>query len=406
MDVDWLRQSPNPLAAYYTRFRVAERLLLTGHSHQAWPDPAEQGVLRAFADAAECVDEKWARVEAVDARVRSGFAQRLHDATGDYALGQNTHELLVCLLSALELPRRPRIVTSTGEFHSARRQFERLEEEGVEIVRVDCEAPDTLVERMAAELDDRTALCMLSSVMYETAAIIPGLGHLARACERVGVPLLVDAYHQLGVVPMDLGALGLETAFVIGGGYKYCQLGEGNAFLRIPAGCELRPVVTGWFASFDELEQPRSGARVGYGPGPQRFAGATYDPTSRYRAAAVFDFFDEQRLDVELLRAISQHQLGLMMARFDALDADPALIARERERRLEDTGGFLVLRSPAAGAIREALRARGVRADQRRDRLRLGPAPYLSDSQLEAALGILGEVVAQSPPADQRSAPR
>src|SRR5262245_34123045 len=36
-----LRQRPNALARFYTRFRVADRLLLTGHSHQAWPDRAE-----------------------------------------------------------------------------------------------------------------------------------------------------------------------------------------------------------------------------------------------------------------------------------------------------------------------------------------------------------------------------
>src|SRR5216684_8708458 len=30
--------SPEALARHYTRFRVYERLLLTGHSHQAWPD--------------------------------------------------------------------------------------------------------------------------------------------------------------------------------------------------------------------------------------------------------------------------------------------------------------------------------------------------------------------------------
>ena len=29
---------PTALARHYTRFRVAERVLLTGHSHQAWPD--------------------------------------------------------------------------------------------------------------------------------------------------------------------------------------------------------------------------------------------------------------------------------------------------------------------------------------------------------------------------------
>ena len=49
------------LAPYYSRFRVAERLLLTGHSHQAWPDRAELGQRRAWEDAAEWVDKKWER---------------------------------------------------------------------------------------------------------------------------------------------------------------------------------------------------------------------------------------------------------------------------------------------------------------------------------------------------------
>jgi kynureninase len=53
-----LYASPNPLAPYYTRFRVGERLLLTGHSHQAWPDCAERGQLRAWQDAADYVDGK------------------------------------------------------------------------------------------------------------------------------------------------------------------------------------------------------------------------------------------------------------------------------------------------------------------------------------------------------------
>ena len=40
------------LAEHYARFRVGERLLLTGHSHQAWPDVAREGVLEAYDDAA------------------------------------------------------------------------------------------------------------------------------------------------------------------------------------------------------------------------------------------------------------------------------------------------------------------------------------------------------------------
>ena len=43
---------------------------------------------------------------------------------------------------------------------------------------------------------------------------------------------------------------------------------------------------------------------VVYGEGPARFAGATYDPTSHYRAAAVFDFFEKRGLTPALLREV------------------------------------------------------------------------------------------------------
>jgi len=75
---------------------------------------------------------------------------------------------------------------------------------------------------------------------------------------------------------------GLGSVFVLGGGYKYCQLGEGNAFLRVPPDCELRPVVTGWFSEFRQMGQVGSCHAVEYGSGAARFAGATYDPVSNW----------------------------------------------------------------------------------------------------------------------------
>ena len=59
-----------------------------------------------------------------------------------------------------------------------------------------------------------------------------------------------------------LAGEGLVDAFVVGGGYKYCQLGEGNCFLRIPAGTELRPIVTGWFSEFTALAERKVPVRV------------------------------------------------------------------------------------------------------------------------------------------------
>jgi selenocysteine lyase/cysteine desulfurase len=247
-------------------------------------------------------------------------------------------------------------------------------------------------ERIAAAVDDRTTAACLSTVFFTNARIAGGLEAAAAACRRHGVPLLLDTYHQLNVVPFSLRELALEDAFVVSAGYKYCQLGEGNAILRFPADCELRPVATGWFAEFGELTAERNAGDVRYAAGGARFAGATYDPTSHYRAAAVFAFFEEQGLDAGRLREISQHQVGLLRKGFDALDLDPALISRDREAPLEELGGFLALDSPHAGELKRRLKERGIFTDFRGRILRLGPAPYLTDEQIVDAMEALGEI--------------
>jgi len=392
-----LYASPNALAPHYAHFRVAERLLLTGHSHQAWPDCGFAGQCEAWADAAQYLDDKWERAFARAERVRRGFARLLDDGAGDYALGASTHELVVRFLSALPLRARPRIVTTDGEFHTLRRQLDRLAEERLEIVKVAHLPAATLAERLSEAVDDRTAAVMVSLVFYDNGHIVPRLGDVQRRCEQAGAELLVDAYHALNVVPVSLPRDGLERAFVVGGGYKYCQLGEGNCFLRIPRDCALRPVVTGWFSEFVALAHGESGGGVAYGPGAARFAGATYDPTSHYRAARVFDFFEEHGLTPSFLREVSQHQVGLVAQLFDALDADPGVIARERSVPLEEIGGFLALRSPRASELCGRLRKRGVLTDFRGESLRLGPAPYLSDAQLVAAVAALWEALSERP---------
>jgi kynureninase len=386
----------NPLAAHYSRFRVAERLLLSGHSHQAWPDVAFDGHVEAFDDAARHVDEKWERAFAKADEVRAGFRALLGDPYGEIALGVNTHELVIRLLSALDLGARPRIVSTDGEFHTLRRQLARLSEAGLEVVRLPAQPADTLAARLAEAVDERTSAVLVSAVLFETAHIVGGLEALARACAHAGTEIVVDAYHALGAIPFALHDQGLGSAWVLGGGYKYLQLGEGNCFLRLPAHAEeLRPAITGWYAEFGALAAEHDPSRVAYGRGAERFAGATYDPTSNYRAARVFAFFQEQGLTVERLRASYRRQIDLLAAGFDALGIDDAIVTRDRALDLDRVGGFLALRSPRAGELQRALSERGVLTDSRGPWLRLGPAPYLSDEQLETAIALLGEAVTE-----------
>jgi kynureninase len=379
------------LARHYSRFRVAERLLLTGHSHQAWPDAGFEAQQRAWLDAADFVDDKWERAARQAQSVKAGFARLLGDHPEQIALGQNTHELVTRWLSALPLGERPRLVTTDGEFHSLRRQVDRLAEERLEVVKVAARPVETLADRLANVVTSRTAAVMVSSVLFDTAAIVPGLDRLAAVCERLGARFLVDAYHHLNVVPFDITSMGLDSAFVTGGGYKYCQLGEGNCFLRVPPGTRMRPVITGWFAEFEAMEDtPRAG--VAYPPGASAFIGASYDPTSHYRAAAVFDFHAGQGLTAQRLHDINRRQVARLHEAVGRLDLEAAggqIEAMPPERR----GGFLAVRLPRAPQVAHSLRARGVFVDARGEVLRIGPAPYLRDDQLDDAVSALDDVL-------------
>ena len=112
-------------------------------------------------------------------------------------------------------------------------------------------------------------------------------------------------------------------------------------------------------------------------------------------------FFAERGLTPALLEASYRHQVALLAAEVDALDLPPAVLTRDRAVPLDALGGFLALDSPVAGDLQHALAARGVMTDSRGRRLRLGPAPYLSDAQLREAVALLGEVVRKFVPRPQ-----
>ncbi len=352
-------------------------MLLTGHSHQAWPDVARDGLLQAFEDAATHVCDKWPHAMAVSDALRAVVGAAIQAPADEIALAESTHTLVCRFLSALD-PTRTHIVTTGGEFHSLRRQLARLAEEGLVIDWVDPDPIDTLGERLGAAVRHDTAALMTSAVLFQTSAVVPGLEVAVKAAHAAGAQVLIDAYHAFQVMPFRVAGLG--PVFAVGGGYKYAQWGEGCCWMRVPTELELRPTMTGWFSDFAGLERPVSDGPVGYGPRPaDRFAGSTYDPASHYRAAAVARFFAEQGMSIPRLRALSLRQTGRLR---DALEGiAPCLTPRADALR----GGFLAYRVEQASEVVAALRARGVFVDARGDVLRLGPAPYIEDDELDAA---------------------
>jgi kynureninase len=382
------------LRPHYARFLSGKRdqVLLTAHSHQAWPDVSRDAHLEAWDDAARLVDTKWSHIFGeVLPEFASRTAARLGSARpDDLAVAPNTHELVYRLLSCF--PTDARVVTTDREFHSLRRQLNRLEQDDLRVERVSVPEDGALASRVLAEVDrDRTDLVALSMVFFTNAEIVTDLEPLLAGLADRGVPALVDTYHAFNAMELAVDTWP-GSVFVTGGGYKYAQTGEGACWLLVPRDAErYRPRHTGWFADFAGLDGPQH--VVDYGRGGQRFLGATFDPTGLYRGRAVLRWMDQLGLTPAELRVTSMDQTAYVVALFDRLGlADRGLrlrTPREPARR----GAFVSFEHPRAGALRGELMARGVWTDSRDTLLRFGPAPYTTASELRRGLETLAELL-------------
>ena len=182
-----------------------------------------------------------------------------------------------------------------------------------------------------------------------------------------------------------LGEGPANSAFYLGGGYKYAMAGEGCAFLHAPAGFGPRPPITGWFAEFEDLSLPPGS--VGYAKDATRFLGATFDPSALYRFNAVRRMLTDNGLTTE---RVSAHVRSLQQQLLGAL-ADTPLAEAELLNPLDDSphARFLAFRSARAQRWYEALKIRNCTTDVRGDVLRIGFGIYQDEEDVDRLAGLL-----------------
>jgi kynureninase len=384
------------LKAHYSRFLAdPDRLHFAAHSHHPWPDLTRQAVLDCWDDAARLVDRKWEHVfGTVLPKARAHVARILDLSRPDQiALGPNTHEFLMRILSCFDESKPLRILTTDSEFYSFARQAERLEElPRVSITRVATEPFGTFPVRFAAAAARGDhELVYFSQVFFNSGFAVADLAALVRAVRDPETVVVVDGYHGFCAVPTSLRAIE-DRAFYVGGGYKYAQAGEGFGYLHVPRGCTLRPVNTGWFSRFGALTAPpRPG--VVYPDDGFRFWGATFEPTGAYRFNAAMDWMEAEGLSAERVHAHVRALQGQFLA---GLEKSSALVlpaaALVTPRDLRDQGNFLTFRLPKAPEIFRALQERHVETDLRGDRIRLGFGLYHDPEDVDLLLARLATI--------------
>ena len=357
------------------------RLHMAAHSHHLWPDVSFAGQVEAWDDAARLADRKWDRIMGeVWPEAQRHVADELGTGNASAVVfAGNTHDLLIRLAAAC--PRRGghalRVLTTEGEFHSARRQLARWEESGEAVVTRLPVSADLPAQMIAAAADHD--LIFVSQLMFGTGTLVDVAG-IAAIGRADGPWVAVDGYHSFMGIDRPFGGTLGETAFFLGGGYKYVMAGEGCAFMHCPPGFGPRPPITGWYAEFDELDL--APGQVGYAPDAMRFMGATFDASGLYRFNAVRRMLEAEGLTTAVISAqVAQLQARLVEA-VAGTALGQAILLNPIDGRPH--ARFLAYRSPRAAAWQADLAAKDCITDVRGDVLRIGLGLYHDEGDIDS----------------------
>ena len=372
-----------------------ERLHFAAHSHHLWPDASFEGQVECWEDAARLADNKWDKVmDEVWPQAQANVAAELGSGMPEAVLfASNTHDFLIRLAAAC--PRRAggvlRVLTSDGEFHSARRQLARWQEAGdIVLTKVPAEPFDDFSERFqqlaAAGAYD---LILISQALFNSGRTFEKIPELAALARPEGPWVVIDGYHAFMAIDSPIDPTVAGSAFYLAGGYKYAMAGEGMGFMHCPPDFGERPPITGWFAEFGDLTAP-PGSEVGYTSDAMRFMGATFDPSALYRFNAIQATLKENGITTERVAArvarLQQQLLGSI--------SDTALGEGELLNPLD--GGaharFLAFRHTGAQRWCAELKKRNCVTDVRGDVLRIGFGLYHDEEDVERFAALAKEL--------------
>lgn len=361
------------------------RLHMAAHSHHLWPDASFAGHEACWMDAARLADHKWTRVMGEvwpEAQGHIAAALKL-PSTDSIVFAQNTHELLVRILSAVDKP-RPRVLANDGEFHSFRRQSARWAESGaITLETVASDDGDFAEKFLARAKSGDHDLIFVSHVMFGSGRVFSGIEELAALARPEGPWVVVDGYHAFMAIEVDLSKVA-DRIFYLAGGYKYAMAGEGACFMHAPPGYGERPENTGWYAAFDDLALKPG--QVGYAKDARRYAGATFDPSGLYRFNAVQQMLKREGLSVARTNAHIDPLLGSLAAELDETGLGSARLLNPGV--LQPRARFLALESPRAKAWRDALEGANVVTDLRGDVLRIGLGLYHDETDIDRLIAV------------------
>ena len=379
----------DPLLRFRDRFPILESTTyLVSNSLGAMPRTVSDRLAEYANEWATRGVRAWAeRWWEMPVAVGDEIAPLIGAGPGEVAMVPNVSMAQAQVLSALEYTApRDTIVMTGGDFPSVRYVHDALGSRlGARIVVVPSDdGIGVSEERIIDAIDERTRLVAMSHVLFRSAYVMD-VARIAARAHEVGALVSLDAYHSVGVLPVDVQALGVD--FLTGGVLKWLCGGPGGSFLwvRPEVGAAVAPALTGWqahrhpFAFEPEMD---------YADGAWRWLGGTPVIPALYAATEGPRIVREAGIDAVRDKSLRQtaRLIELAEARGFAVRAP-----REPARR----GGTVAFDVPHARAVARALLERDVIVDYRPDAgIRVAPHFYTSDEELEAVVEMIDDILA------------
>jgi kynureninase len=321
--------------------------------------------------------------------VGDGIAPLIGARDGEVAMVPNVSFAQAQILSALDYDKgRDTIVMTELDFPSVRYVHDELATRlGARIVVVPSDDGVSVdEERLIAAIDERTRLVSISHVLFRSAYVMDA-ARIAAHAHGVGALLALDAYHSVGVLPVDVRALGVD--FLTGGVLKWLCGGPGGCFLWVKpeVGETVAPALTGWQAHRHPFAfEPE----MHYAEQAWRWLGGTPVIPALFAATEGPRLLREAGMDAVRKKSVLQTSrlIDLADARGFTTTAP-----RDAARR----GGTVAFDVPHAREVAQALLARDVVVDFRPGAgVRVAPHFYTSDDEVESVVEAIDDILARN----------
>jgi kynureninase len=379
----------DPLLAFRSDFPILERTTyLVSNSLGAMPRTVPDRLAEYVDQWAELGVKAWgAGWWEMPIIVGNEIAPLLGASPGEIAMLPNVTTAQTAVLTALDYTApRNKIVMTGLDFPSVRYVYDGLARRlGAEIVVVPSDDGIRVdIDRLLGAIDERTRLVAISHVLFKSAFIIDAAA-VCRKAREVGALVSLDGFHAVGVIPVDVKALGVD--FYSGGVLKWLCGGPGGCFLYVAPehSRSLQPAFTGWQAHEMPFafETPMS-----YATGGWRWLNGTPSIPSLFAASEGPKIV--RKAGIDRIRAKSIRQTEYLIAQ-----AESRGYAVTAPRNSAERGGTVAFDVPHAYELAQLLLSKDVVVDYRPGAgIRVAPHFYTADSELDRAVKLIDDGLA------------